>query len=143
MNKFRWKETECSCDECVGMCKYRPCWGTPQELKKIIDAGLGHKLMMDWWAGGATNGEDILILCGAIKGYEQKKSPWMPVGECAFLDDSNKCELHKLGLKPLEGRTADCKSKSDIKRHEKVALTWNNKKAQRLAMDWEDSLPSV
>ena len=34
------------------MCKYRPCWGTPEELEKIIEAGFSNRLMMDYWAGG-------------------------------------------------------------------------------------------
>jgi hypothetical protein len=109
------------------MCKDRPCWGTPEDIKKIIDAGFRDRLMFDYWSGDP----DIYMLAPALVGYEGKNAPWWPNGKCTFLDQNDRCELHDLNLKPLEGRVACCPDKrvggeSHRKLHYDVAMTWNN-----------------
>lgn len=115
-------EYECSCTKCVNMCKQRPCWGTPNEMKNIRDAGFGNRLMNDYWVEQPpTNDTDVyydtLVESPAIVGYEGKEAPVRPVGRCTFLTEDNKCELHDLGLKPLEGRTAIHDGTNDARDH--------------------------
>ena len=108
------------------MCKDRPCWGTPEEIQKIIDAGHGDKLMKDWWVAEP----DILILSPAIVGYENETAPESPRGRCTFLTPDNMCEIHD--LKPLEGKAAihSNDSRREHDNHELAAMTWNNEKSQ-------------
>ncbi len=43
---------ECTgCKEGVAMCHNRPCFGSPEEFDKIIDAGFADKLRIDHWVG--------------------------------------------------------------------------------------------
>ena len=43
---------ECTgCSKGVAMCHNRPCFGTPEEFSKIIDAGYANKLRIDHWVG--------------------------------------------------------------------------------------------
>jgi len=125
-------ESQCSCPTCVGSCEHRPCWPTPEEAQKIIDAGFGNRLMRDYWSGDGTDGNDIQLLSPAIVGYEGKVTPWWPEGHCTFLK-KGLCQLHDLGLKPLEGRITDCSGKDQNGIHKYVALTWNNEEAQQKA----------
>ena len=42
------------CPNCINgikMCHHRPCFGTPEEFEKIIDAGFAEKLRIDYWIG--------------------------------------------------------------------------------------------
>ena len=134
MNDLKMKETVCECKDCVEMCRWRPCLGTPTDLERIVDAGLTKRLMLDWWVGGGKNGDDILILSPAVKGRETgRAAELIPTGECTFLTKDGKCELHGLGLKPSEGRIADCKKEKQDGLHKKVAMTWNNDGAQDFA----------
>lgn len=116
--------SECSCEKCVDMCKSRVCWGTPEEIRKLIieKPESINKLMIDWWCG--EEGGDIEIICPAIIGHEKTYAPSWPSGRCAFLDENDRCEIH--ALKPIEGKTASCKgSKSSYPVHEAVAMLWN------------------
>lgn len=124
--------TSCTCDECKQMCQ-RPCWPTPEEAQKLIDAGYGDRLMNDYWA--RTKG-DIQILSPASKGYEGRMTPFWPGGGCTFQDEDGLCELHDLGLKPMEGRKALCKDRTPKKLHEKMAKMWDNPEAQELVDKW-------
>jgi hypothetical protein len=52
---------ECTgCSNGVAMCHNRPCFGTPEEFDKIIDAGYAEKLRIDHWTG-APAGSRIKI----------------------------------------------------------------------------------
>ena len=42
--------SECACGGCSQMCT-RPCWPTPEEARRLIRAGLGDRLMLDYWGG--------------------------------------------------------------------------------------------
>jgi hypothetical protein len=99
--------------------------------------------MNDYWVGGGPNEEDIQILSPAIKGYEGLSAPFTPIGKCTFLTRDDLCELHDLGLKPLEGRLAICPAKGKAPPpqtvHEDVAMKWNNPKAQKLVIKWNKS----
>lgn len=128
---------ECSCETCKAMCQ-RPCWPSPDEAQKLIDVGYGPRLMNDYWVGGGPDGDNIELLCPALKGYEGKSTPYSPRGKCTFQDEAGLCKLHDLGLKPIEGRLASCKHEDGEghRIHEDTAMTWNNPEAQQKVKDW-------
>lgn len=115
------KPISCDCAKGVNMCKTRPCWGTPEEIAAIEKAGLGHRLMKDWWEGANRT----YFLAPAIRGFEGILAPTVPRGRCTFLTMDDKCELHDKGLKPMEGRVACCNNEIDgATVHRLVAETW-------------------
>ena len=120
------------------MCKYRPCWPTPEEAQRLIDAGFGHRLMQDWDNGGESGSDEFDLLCPAIIGHEGQRAPFWPTGTCTFLKDGL-CELHNLGLKPGEAKEVWCKSTDQDDVHKRYGNTWNNSKAQELADRWFDN----
>jgi hypothetical protein len=126
----------CSCRVCTDMCK-RPCWPTPVEAERIIAAGYGAKLMLDWWVGDGPDGDDIMLLCGANPGYEGKKAPGFSCLESGCVLQANGlCILHEPKLKPAEGRIASCKSTHKTNLHEMVAMTWNTEKGREVVASW-------
>lgn len=141
VSKLNLAPNECSCDTCKEMCR-RPCWGTPEDAKKIIDAGYGHRLMRDFW-GGENGDQNTEILCPALKGHEGQKAPFFPRSPdgCTFWKDGL-CELHDLGLKPTEGKLATCNPKimdddGEISLHEEIYMTWKNPEAEKFVEEWE------
>jgi hypothetical protein len=127
-------ESECACEECRRMCN-RPCWPTPGEAQRLIDAGYGSRLMRDYWVGDGLDGGDIYLLSPANPGMEGSAAGFWPSEGCVFQGEDGFCELHDLGLKPLEGRVASCsRGQGDL--HQYVASTWNNPEAQALVDEW-------
>jgi hypothetical protein len=129
---------DCSCQACKDMCK-RPCWGTPAEMEKIIAAGFGSKLMLDYYV---MDDETVYNLCGAFPGYEAKEAPFWPGpshGKCMFLTPKRSlCQLHRKGLKPIEGRVAHHSdvvekiNKHFMNIHYLVELSWQTKRGREL-----------
>lgn len=94
---------ECDCKVCESMC-HAPCCGSVEDFDKLIDAGYADRLMFDDLPSVRDAGD---FLKPALKGYEGEQAPWHThslVG-CTFWK-YGKCELHKLGLKPLQGKLA-------------------------------------
>lgn len=89
------KPIDCKCEQCKNQCR-TPCLGTPEDIKKLIDAGYEESLMATQWAVGLVLGKlDYTIpMVQAI----QKENGW-----CIFYDNGL-CTLHNLNLKPTEGR---------------------------------------
>ena len=126
----------CTCETCKAMCE-RPCWPTPKEAEKLIEAGFGNRLMEDYWAGNSGN---VSILCPALVGSEGHAAPSWARGKCTFQDKNGLCELHDLGLKPIEGRLADCQNEDATKNlHEMVMVAWNNQGAVNLVHRWNET----
>jgi hypothetical protein len=131
------KPTECACEICKSMCQ-RPCWGTPEDIKRLIDAGYGDRLMHDYWCAVPN---DTPIICPALKGSEGKFAPFIPSSEegCTFWKDGL-CELHEKGLKPTEGKLAyhehENGEREPYNLHEAVAQTWMNEEAKELVVSW-------
>lgn len=96
-------ESVCSCDTCKNMCK-TPCIGTPEEMLAISKAGFSDRLALSSWAAGLILGTHDRVVTIIAPLFDQKK------GFCTFYQHG-KCELHSLGLKPTEGRYANCKEK--------------------------------
>ena len=127
-------ESECNCNKCIEMC-YRPCWGKPEELQKIIDEGFSDKLMLDYWIG---QDGDLYLLCGALVGYEGKKAPYWPHGKCTFLKE-DRCEIQI--IKPFEGKMASCNNKITAEEWKSIrhgiALEWQSEKGKQILNDWK------
>lgn len=133
---MKYKETTCSCQKCVSMCKDRPCWPTPEEAERLIENGFADKLMLDWWCGGGEGDTDIYLLGPAIEGHEGQRAPYWPWGRCNLLTKDGLCSLHDKGLKPLEGRAASCKTNKP-KLHGFVAMTWNCDLGRAVVAKWK------
>lgn len=132
------KETSCTCKECVNMCKERPCWGTPEEIEKIMESGFSHRLMYDYWAGGFSEDSetDIPIIAPAIVKYEGKNAPFWPRGRCTFLNSKNRCEIY--AIRPIEARVAHHDQKVGV--HKEVAETWDTLEGKRVYEKWREKV---
>jgi hypothetical protein len=130
----------CACAECVAMCQHRPCWPTPEDAQRLIEAGYADRLMVDWWFDRDIN-KTIYLLTPAIAGRESGEAPAHPEGACTFLNADGLCQIHVSGLKPTEGQIALCGSRTPEGLHEQIARTWNDTAAQALIDRWEDHPP--
>lgn len=147
MAKREFKEHVCACLECKDMCKRTPCWGTPSEVKKIIDAGLGSKLMLEYRENSCVKLKQVDFLTPAVRGREGAQGPTFALGPCTFLDESDRCTLHDKGLKPLEGRVAIHVMEKDddeifpIKKgdslRDHLARMWQTPEAQAIVAAWK------
>lgn len=118
------------------MCRRRPCWPTPADAHRLIEAGFGPRLMSEWWFDHAQD-KTVFILTPAIQGREGGESPAYPSGACTFLDEAGLCQLHDLGLKPAEGRLALCNNRTPDGLHEQIGCSWDNEDARALIKHWE------
>lgn len=116
----------CNCQDCQNMCATRPCWGTPADVKAIIEAGFGASLMKDYWVGNFRNDPDdygdVIIISPAIVGHEGEPAPYWPSGACTFFKDGL-CQIHD--IKPAEGKAALCKGRTPENIHEDIARSWD------------------
>jgi hypothetical protein len=126
----------CSCDECKAMCERRPCWPTPDDAQRLIDAGFAERLMLDWWFDRAQD-KTVHVLTPAIAGREGGQAPAIPSGRCTFLSDDGLCGLHNFGLKPTEGKQALCKERTPAGLHEQIAQTWQSDAGKAVIDAWE------
>lgn len=127
-------ETSCSCEKCSFMC-HAPCCGTPEDMKKLMDAGYAKKLMLDDLPGG----EDMLK--PALKGYEGMKSPWDVASKsgCTFWINGM-CELHSSGLKPSQGKLAhhSLNKEQNDKIGEAMNDSWEGGKGDDIIEQWKE-----
>jgi hypothetical protein len=137
-------ENECQCENCKEACRTRPCWPTPAEVEKLIDAGHGPMLMVDWWGTSAFYDvdQDILVLCPAGQGREGADAAelrtWLDLEPqpCVMHTPEGLCKLHG-PLKPTEGRYGGpCEPTPGGNIHGGVADSWNNPEALRLVHRW-------
>ncbi len=130
--------TECQCDICRAMCSdSRPCWGTPKEIKVLLDNGFANKLMCDYYEG-TLNGINIgyvEIITPALVGYECGSAPTWPVGRCVLLTKNGACSIHS--MKPLEGRVCDHNNHFETEPvHESIVLQWKTKEGKEVVKLW-------
>lgn len=124
----------CECYLCQEMCQ-RPCWGTPDEIRRIIEAGDARRLSLDWWDGG----DGILyVLAPANRGYERRKAPTYSDKGCAFFANG-RCLLHGQRLKPMEGRVARHDRPQDeyLRVKHWIVDQWRTPEAQALIEEWK------
>lgn len=146
----------CSCKACQRMCR-RPCFGTPDDIQKLIDAGHADRLCLEHHCG-LTPKATIPILTPALKGQEGKKSPCNPASAlgCTFWH-YGKCKLHNIGLKPLGAKLVDHNTPYEAnepiggKVGANVAELWKSEEAQAMVKRWcderglttEQEIPSI
>lgn len=142
----------CSCERCQTMCR-RPCWPVPSDVRALIEAGEGGKLMLDYWVGSFTSDHDnTYIVCPANSGHEGTAAPEEGSGfgfgfafmcstgssplhkGCVFQKDGL-CTLHDRGLKPAEGKAAHhALKRPDL--HEDVARHWDTEEGRAIVASW-------
>ena len=122
------KEYQCSCDECKKMCQRTPCMGTPKEIEAIMDAGYIYKLTRSDVNDPAL---DFTVIMPAMSQVEQRS------GKCPFYKNGL-CELHKAGLKPIEGRVAMHGKHNPRLLYHHLARAWNGKHGRVVIQRWED-----
>ena len=84
------KESICSCQRCVQACKNSPCFPSPSEAMQL-GMTYGNKMAYTKYIDQETGRHTILL------------APLLEKDGCVFLRN-NLCQLHDLGLKPVEGR---------------------------------------
>lgn len=153
----------CTCSKCVAPCRTSPGWFTPQEAELAILAGHSERLMRDWLEPSEEHGnkERIYVLAPASVGCEGRDAPeilpndpddleamigkvleligdgWEK-GECTFLTEDNRCEIHKSGFKPKQCRECfGCKPDSGPDNFEMIRF-WDNPEAQALVEKWRN-----
>lgn len=114
---------DCSCEKCQSMCK-TPCIPTPTDVIKIIEHGDLNIIQKIWptnWATGLFAGTHDRIIQIMAPELDTKK------GHCVFFKNGL-CQLHDLGLKPLEGRLASCKATRALEESPlfDIIKTWEN-----------------
>lgn len=89
-----YPQSECSCQKCTNMCLDTPCFATPEDVIKLIEAKYGDRLMMDYIS--LPDDKDIEIITPARKGWEQTdgRGYYINDGPCTFLNKEKLCELH-------------------------------------------------
>jgi hypothetical protein len=90
----------------------RPCWGTPREIGRIAEAGFWARLEESVWPASHGLPETRVF------------APALVAGSCTFYSSSG-CELHALGLKPVEGRLALCGGRHVPGVRFEVARAWS------------------
>lgn len=130
-----FSESSCSCDRCRAMCE-APCIPTPQEAERLIQLGYGPKLMQRPIYNWEIH-DDIQVLCPANPGKEGQVVNIVFRDGCVFQDASGLCQLHDLGLKPLEGRLA-IHGMSNNGLHDFVASTWDSYDGERVNSLWKE-----
>jgi hypothetical protein len=85
------------------------CLPTPAEVKALVDAGYRDRLAF-YQKDPTSDAVGVIApkLVGAGVGVQRKR-----VGAPCTFYLNGKCELHELGLKPLEGRLAHHLRKTD------------------------------
>jgi hypothetical protein len=99
--------------------------GTPKEIAAIMDAGYMSKLTID-------NDNDPSLEFAVIKSRGSKGTK----GTCVF-HKNGLCQLHDLGLKPIEGRTAMHGKDNPRILYHHLARAWNGKKGKQIIERWQ------
>lgn len=86
------------------MCANSTCMPTPSEARSLIRAGYAHRMATYRFL---PDPERMAVVGPAPKGKEGARNLLMTrTGlNCSFFDGRH-CELHDIGLKPMEGRLA-------------------------------------
>lgn len=90
--------------------------------------------------------EDVSYLVPAVVGCEGKKAKFVKTGQCNLLIN-NKCSVHDLDLKPVQGRMACCKinrvyldengKQQELDERIPVLHTWNTQRGKDLIERWK------
>lgn len=138
-----FETNSCACSSCKRACQNRPCWGTPDEVEKMLDAGFADKLMLDWWEPDRRTGNRhaVYIVAPAARGYEKRHAPNWPTGvTCTLLTSDQKCPLHDTGYKPLEARVVSHATGLSVSQDVRVFIVkqWMTKRGVALVQRWKN-----
>lgn len=126
--------SECTYNDCVQACKEHPGWFSPEDARAALDAGLGERLMLDWWV---RTGDNIELLSAPVEGHEGQNAPSWPGGRCTFLVH-DRCEIHFI-CKPLECVVSTCGEGDDESHlHHEVAMLWDTDGGRALVARWRE-----
>lgn len=116
LDKFGVKPSECSCNTCKNMCMTDPCIPTLEEAHRLVNEGYPNKLNFTILAAPVA----INLIGHPVK----LMAPKFINNRCVFLDESNLCQLHEKGLKPIEGRFAHHEKPTDLSLFKAILETW-------------------
>ncbi len=135
---LQYPESECNCEECIKACtRGRTCWGFPEEIDILLDAGYVKSLMLDYYEYLEDDVDHYIeIVCPALVGYGGKNTPWWPKGRCSLLDENNRCRIH--ALKPTEGKLAHHSLKTQDAHHYEFAVVWETDEGRRVVEKWRE-----
>jgi hypothetical protein len=151
------QDYECNCRECRDACKFAPCWGTPQEIERLMNEGYGKKLTEYIISPGHYSlpitristhraHPDISVISpgeqskiGLRTGSSSTGITFR--GRCVFFKGKGKsetCVLHSLGIKPIEGRLGyhDISYDDAILIRETIMHLWDTDYGRKLADRW-------
>lgn len=96
----KYNGIEClGCQAGIDMCKKaRPCFGTPEEFSKIIDAGYAEKLRIDHWVGSPV---DSKVKLEDIK----DDNPFVELYKTAYKYQQENPNPHEEDVEMLSGGT--------------------------------------
>lgn len=135
-----------SCKPCRAMCASGyPGRFTPDEAMRAMDVGLASRLI-------CLRYRKTTVLRPAIIGWEglAVAESELVRGQCVFLTVGGGCELHRNGPKPLECRTASCRSMDhatqrradDVYRQVVAAIecAWRSRAGQAAVKRWREEI---
>lgn len=108
-------ETKCCCEKCKSMCAHSSCVPTPDEARALIKRGYADRMACFMQSRDGVVSRYVAPRFGADQAF----------GPCTFFRDGL-CELHDIGLKPLEGRLAHHSLNPSVVRSE-VLRHWRGK----------------
>lgn len=129
-NKYPHSEP-CSCEICRSYCR-RPGWWTVEEAGKAIEAGYGHRMMLE-----ISPDKTFGVLSPAFKGCERSFAlQSFAENGCNFYKN-DLCELYGTGFEPLECLFCHHLRKGlGIECHLDIEKDWNTTAGQILVKNW-------
>jgi hypothetical protein len=94
--KTKSKISFCKCNTCKLQCK-TPCLGTPKDILKLCENGFADKITHTTWLNGLVKG----YLDHEIEMYQLNLNSET---KYCVMHENGLCQLHNLGLKPIEGK---------------------------------------
>ena len=126
------------------MCR-TPCWGTPEDIAKLIAGGHATRLMVHMFH--SADYACIELLSPANPGFEGRYADQglnavstLRSG-CVFLGVDKTCAVHV--LKPSEGKIGCCKSPQSEAQaravREHLARAWDGERGRQLVRAWKEA----
>jgi len=148
MKKLKdYNPSACSCNGCQAACMSSPCFPTPEQVERLINAGYKEDLRISFWADVTAQGADdkkfdIFKQLRIVVAPKSKGK--IVVGDnilspCSLFKDG-KCMLHNKGLKPLEGTLIDhnMTQQDTVDIRNMVCDTWVSDKGVEILKLFED-----
>ena len=127
--------SSCKCSACRMACMVSPCFGTPEDMQKLIDAGYQDRLLPTIYMNPETLEEYPVIAPIGINFVGA-------LHRCTFLDSDMNCELHDKNLKPTEGKLAyhGRDEEQNVNLRIMICNTWNSLKGVEIVRKTIDHL---